>query len=364
MIKAAGYTDLIIRGDTIVARVTNRVTICQKNLVDLLKRTYSTVALSIDGWTSLNDLSMLAVNGTWAGPDIKLYRACFEFIEVQGAHLGENLAHYIYNIGKRLDILPKILTITGDNASNNDTICRHLANMLETEFDRFLDDLQLRGQSMRFKGENSQIGCFGHINNLVVKAILKSLGSSTHKDAVSLLNRANDYGWKEITVPLASGNIVILRLVVLWIHRSPQRIQQWKQRKGVKRLIPYDMDTRWNYTLVIVEVALEYYAQLQDFIKDNPELKHLQFTPDRWRRLTQVRDLLKPFEEYTLMVSREEPSLNLVPSLYVNLWSTLNQIIEKEGEYAAYDSLLIKAAEKGLEKFNGYWESIKSIDIY
>lgn len=215
MIKAAGYTGSIVKGDAIAARVTDRVATCEKSLVNLLERTCSTVALSINGWTSLNDLSILAVNGTWAGPDIKLYRACFEFIEVQGAHLGENLAYYIYDMGKRLNILPKILTVTGNNASNNNTACRHLENMLETEFDKFLDNLQLRGQSMRFEGESSQIGCFGHINNLIIKAILKSLDSSTHKDAVSLLNRANDFSWKEITIPLASGDIAVLRLVVL-----------------------------------------------------------------------------------------------------------------------------------------------------
>ena len=41
---------------------------------------------------------------------------------------------------------------------------------------------------IRFKGEASKIDYLAHVNNLIIKAILKSLGSSTHKDAIVFLN--------------------------------------------------------------------------------------------------------------------------------------------------------------------------------
>jgi hypothetical protein len=73
---------------------------------------------------------------------------------------------------------------------------------------------------MRFKGEESKVDYLAHVDNLIVKAILASLGSSTHKDACSFLDRVKDNGWKTITIPLASGDIAVLRIVVLWMNRS------------------------------------------------------------------------------------------------------------------------------------------------
>jgi hypothetical protein len=56
-------------------------------------------------------------------------------------------------------------------------------------------------------------------------------------------------------------------------------------------------------------VALANQAALKAFIKDHKELQHLAFDNSRWDRLKQITDLLKPFEEHTLFVSREEPTL-------------------------------------------------------
>jgi hypothetical protein len=63
-------------------------------------------------------------------------------------------------------------------------------------------------------------------------------------------------------MPLASGDIAVLRIIVLWMNKSPQRIQEWLSREGVKKQIPYDVDTRWNYTVVMIEAALENRAAL------------------------------------------------------------------------------------------------------
>jgi hypothetical protein len=84
-------------------------------------------------------------------------------------------------------------------------------------------------------------------------------------------------------------------------------------------MIPYDVDTRWNYTLVMLEAALLNRVALKAFIKNHPEIAHLSFDNERWKRLKQIRDLLKPFEEHTLFVSREEPILHRLPNLYLQL---------------------------------------------
>jgi hypothetical protein len=46
---------------------------------------------------------------------------------------------------------------------------------------------------MRFQGEASKINYLAHVDNLIMKAILKELGLSTHKDTVAFLDRVQDY---------------------------------------------------------------------------------------------------------------------------------------------------------------------------
>jgi hypothetical protein len=73
---------------------------------------------------------------------------------------------------------------------------------------------------------------------------------------------------------------------------------------------------------------------------------------------------LKPFEEHTLFVSREEPTLRRLPNLYLQLEKLLLSIVKKEGVYATYDSSLLEAAQKGLDKFNeNYYTEMKN-DMY
>jgi hypothetical protein len=92
--------------------------------------------------------------------------------------------------------------------------------MLSRLFDDHLEEYTIRNGTMRFKGEESRIWCFVHILNLVVKDVLKFLGSSTHKVATAFLNRVAKAKSKKITLPGAAGVIAILRLLVLLIALS------------------------------------------------------------------------------------------------------------------------------------------------
>ena len=129
-------------------------------------------------------------------------------------------------------------------------------------------------------------------------------------------------------------------------------------------MIPYDVNTRWNYTLVILEVALLNRAALKAFIKNYPEIAYLSFDNERQKRLKQIRDLLKLFEEYILFVSREEPILYRLPNLYLQLEKLLQSIIKREGVYAIFNSSLLEATQKGLDKFNQYYTEMKKNDMY
>ena len=92
--KAAGCTDKIPKADTISNKIHIRMSIVEQELQDLLENTCSTIALSVDRWTSQNSLPMFAINRTWLGPGLYQYRACLDFVEIQGAHSSKELCRY------------------------------------------------------------------------------------------------------------------------------------------------------------------------------------------------------------------------------------------------------------------------------
>jgi hypothetical protein len=69
----------------------------------------------------------------------------------------------------------KILSITCDNASNNDTMIEELTNLL--------DDLP---------GPANQTWCFTHILNLIVKSVIRQFDSPNSKNDQQLDDAANE----------------------------------------------------------------------------------------------------------------------------------------------------------------------------
>jgi hypothetical protein len=150
------------------------------------------------------------------------------------------------------------------------------------------------------KASQAKFGAFPHILNLVVVDILEDLGSSNNKHATEFLDRATKAKWKEITLPGAQGVIAILRITVLWIHRSAGRKLEGDSRPNTRRRIPTDVDNRWNYTVRMIEATEEHKAAIDDTINDHSELEPLRLTTSHWKKLAEIKTVLKPFERYSL----------------------------------------------------------------
>jgi hypothetical protein len=110
--------------------------------------------------------------------------------------------------------LQKLLAITADNASNNDTLVKHLYHQLLILFDNEAD-LEIGNVQpiMQFQSKQHQIWCIAHVLNLIVSQILLSLKTGTAKEARDFDN---------LTVKLISplNGVVKVQLLVLWICRS------------------------------------------------------------------------------------------------------------------------------------------------
>ena len=96
--------------------------------------------------------------------------AVLEFKEIEGAKSGENMAQIVFELLHELDIESKVLSITSDNASNNETLVEEFNSSLCEHFVGSPNPL-------RFKGQESYIRCLAHVLNLIVKKILTTLKS-------------------------------------------------------------------------------------------------------------------------------------------------------------------------------------------
>jgi hypothetical protein len=172
MLRAGGCMSKVLGVDTVKNRRINRVGNVKRDNTKLFADKSSTVAISLDGWTSQNNYSVIAINTSFLGPNFEVYKRCIEFIEIEGSYLGENLARIVERALHKHGLLQKLLSITADNTLNNDTLCRYFYNSMARKYDNHLEEFPSREGTMRFKGEDSQVRCFGYILNLVVKAIL------------------------------------------------------------------------------------------------------------------------------------------------------------------------------------------------
>jgi hypothetical protein len=83
------------------------------------------------------------------------YQRYIGFVEINRKHLGENLASIVEIILKKYSIRQKLLTITTNNASNNDTLYQHLHQALLRQFNDHLEPFPIRNSTMQFYSEDS-----------------------------------------------------------------------------------------------------------------------------------------------------------------------------------------------------------------
>ena len=88
-------------------------------------------------------------------------------------------------------------------------LSKYLYKTMATLYDDWLDDHGLCDNQMRFEDQEAFIWCFAHILNLIVQKILKTLGSSTNKQASDHLDLVAKSNNKVINVPLGQGVIAI-----------------------------------------------------------------------------------------------------------------------------------------------------------
>ncbi len=120
------------------------------------------VSIAIDCWTSPNTLSFLAITCYYITDDWEYKEELIGFEPVKGTHPGENLAYKVQDVLTRLNLKHRLLAITADNASNNDTLRQSLESWPGK-------------QHISWSAEAMKVNCLAHVFNLSAQVLLVGL---------------------------------------------------------------------------------------------------------------------------------------------------------------------------------------------
>lgn len=127
------------------------------------------ISITIDGWSSMNVLSFVAIRAHFINIEWKYESLLLDFIEVD-SHKGIDLKETFLDCLKRYGIhLSRVMAITLDNVESNST---------------FMDHLQNYGIEIHtiFSSRGNRVRCLAHVLNLGVQDIMTSLSISKTAD--------------------------------------------------------------------------------------------------------------------------------------------------------------------------------------
>lgn len=132
------------------------------------------ISFTTDGWTSRNIFPFVNIRAHWIDVNWEPQSVLLEFSEIHGDHSGANLCNIFMKCIERYGIsVSKVLAITLDNATNNDTFITSFRN-------------ELIKQGVDISTDNFHVRCLAHIMNLSVQDILASLKCTESEDNVNI----------------------------------------------------------------------------------------------------------------------------------------------------------------------------------
>ena len=155
-----------------------------------------------------------------------------------------------------------------DNADNNDT----MVNKME---------VQMTANGYDWDTKTHRLRCLAHIIHLTAGDFFFNETPDPHNEA----------GWR------AFGSYGKLHNIVLWVQKSPQRMENFKVISHY-RLIR-DNATRWHSYYDMCERALFLRDEITQLLNTEPELEKDHLGPTDWGYLAGITTFLKPFRSAT-----------------------------------------------------------------
>ncbi|KAJ6090678.1 hypothetical protein N7499_003392 [Penicillium canescens] len=263
------------------------------------------LSIALDCWTSPFSQAFMAITGYFIDINWNYREFLLGFEPLEGTHSGENLSSVLLTRLKDYDITHRILAITSDNASNNQTLVDSLNDEIET----------------------------------LAEAI-----------SAPILEPSNEYTEREFRPGLTSGKKDILstfnkvRAFAVFVNASPQ-------------LLPIqDVKTRWNSTFLLLRRAKRIRSTYQTFCTESG---YNQFFLDReeWRQIDYLLCITRPFYNFTTVLCQtKDVTIHNVFQIYNALFEhfekSLNQLRRKK---VSWKQAMRQALEAGKRKLAVYY---------
>lgn len=186
----------------------------------------SSLCFTTDLWTSKSMKSFMAVTYHYIDNDFQCVSGLLDFVPIKGRHFGERLALSLIHVFEDYGISKsQVLTITVDNASNNDTMMKTLIT-----------------KGYLRNGEH-HIRCFAHILNLTAQDLLGFI----------------------------SEIIKQIRVNNKFIRGSDPRLESFENCCNFTKVIynkpQLDSKTRWNSTYDMLKIDMKLRPAIDLFIQ-------------------------------------------------------------------------------------------------
>ncbi|KAM3536989.1 hypothetical protein ARSEF1564_010086, partial [Beauveria bassiana] len=336
---SVAVTNAHISHSTVRKRIVDLHRRHKAQIIDHLRNIPGKIHIAFDGWRSRNRHALYGIVCFYVDHDGAPCKLVLGLPELKMSHSGENIAAQVLEILEGYEILDKLGYITLDNATNMDSAAEEIA---------------------KARGLNSpkrRIRCFGHVLNLVVKALLFG-----HKTELSRLTLMGNQGLTLLS--MKPGLTYRLRALQEDFFRRSSSTEN-RARKPLDVVL--DNHTRWLSTLYMIRRGLK----LRPFLDELVEKATLEFS-----RNGLMDSVLVDFEEALRMLegdSQKRARRGGHIEAYGNMWdvaSTYEFLMERLEEWKATaenypDPEHFKVnINLGWDKLNEYYTKLDETPVY
>ncbi|OAA63224.1 transposase [Akanthomyces lecanii RCEF 1005] len=328
---SVAVTNAHISHNTVRKRIVDLHCRHRAQIVDHLRNIPGQIHIAFDGWRSRNRHALYGIVCFYVDNNGAPSKLVLGLPELKMSHSGENIAAQVLEILESYEILDKLGYITLDNAANMDSAAEEIAKT------RGLDPSKRR------------IRCFGHVLNLVVKALLfghKAEAFEADVDGEPGFDAAQHEIWRK------KGPIGKLHNLVHWIHRSDKLTYRLRalqeeffqhsdspENRTRKPLdVVLDNHTRWLSTLYMIRRGLK----LRPFLEDLVEKAAIEFSRERRNGVRGRNEMPLCVREESILGENDWKVIQLMDSVLVDFEEAL-RMLEGDGQKRLRKGGLIEA---------------------
>ncbi|GBC48644.2 zinc finger BED domain-containing protein RICESLEEPER 2-like [Rhizophagus irregularis DAOM 181602=DAOM 197198] len=305
--------------------------------------------------TSSNSISFLDITAHWISDEWELKNILLDFVKLEGSHSGKNIKEFFLKSLKDFGIMTKILSITTDNASNNNTFLEEVSN-------------ELAEKNIEFDNVNQHVRCLAHIINLAAQEALKSLKATVNISEDEFLNQHENIQNNNNQVEVVGSILCKLRTLICKIRASPQQREKFSAQCKVAdipdKMVILDVRTRWNSTFDMLVRARELKEPLNTLSNSDINLRSFILNEKEWECLAEIELILKGFSKATKQICAETyPTIAYVIPYYNILLSRLEDFRDSPGRCKEGKEAASNAIRKLLEYYDKTDTSIYTISL-